>query len=88
MLRNKTAIECWNILKYKSESVIDNFFPLKKQRKRSKKKHLSKEKSCSYKLCGRFIGVPERMKSVQITKRHSMQLRLKLDNLKEDMNNN
>ena len=25
MLGNKTAIECWNILKYKIESIINNF---------------------------------------------------------------
>ena len=45
MLRNKTAIECWNILKYDEliESIIDKFVPLKKQGKRSRKKHLSKE---------------------------------------------
>ena len=43
MLMNKTAIECWNILKYEIESIIDKFVPLKKQGKRSKKKHLSKE---------------------------------------------
>ena len=43
MLMNKTAIECWNILKYEVESIIDNFFTLKKQGKRSRKKHLSKE---------------------------------------------
>ena len=43
MLRNKTAIECWNILKYEIESIIDQFVPLKKQRKWSRKKHLSKE---------------------------------------------
>ena len=43
MLMNKTAIECWNILKYEIESVIDKFVPLKKQGKWSKKKHLSKE---------------------------------------------
>ena len=29
MLMNKTAIECWNILKYEIESIIDTFFPLK-----------------------------------------------------------
>ena len=39
MLRNKTAIECWNIQKYK----IYQFVPLKKQGKQSRKKHLSKE---------------------------------------------
>ena len=31
MLMNKTAIECWNILKYEIESIIDKFDPLKKQ---------------------------------------------------------
>ena len=43
MLMNKTAIECWNILKYEIVSIIDKFAPLKKQGKRSRKKHLSKE---------------------------------------------
>ena len=41
MLMNKTAIECWSILKYEIESIIDQFVPLKK--KRSRNKHLSKE---------------------------------------------
>ena len=43
MLMNKTTIKCWNILKYEIESIIDKFIPLKKQGKRSRKKHLSKE---------------------------------------------
>ena len=43
MLMNKTAIECWNILKYEIESIIDKFVPLQKQGKRSRKRHLSKE---------------------------------------------
>ena len=43
MLMKKTAIECWNILKYEIESIIDKCVPLKKQGKRSRKKHLSKE---------------------------------------------
>ena len=43
MLKNKTATECWNIIKYEIESIIDKFVPLKKQEKRSRKKHLSKE---------------------------------------------
>ena len=33
MLINKTAIECWNILIYEIESIIDKFVPLKKQGK-------------------------------------------------------
>ena len=40
---NKTATECCNILKYEIESIIDKFVPLKKQGKRSRKKHLLKE---------------------------------------------
>ena len=43
MLMNKTAIECWNILKYKIESIIYKCVPLKNQGKRTRKKHLSKE---------------------------------------------
>ena len=34
MLMNKTAIECWNILKYEIESIIDKFVPFQKQGKR------------------------------------------------------
>ena len=41
--RNKTAIEFWNILKHELESFIDQIVPLKKQGKRSRKKHLSKD---------------------------------------------
>ena len=43
MLMNKTAIECWHILKYEIESIIDTFVPFQKQGKRCRKKHLSKE---------------------------------------------
>ena len=43
MLMNKTAIECWNILKYEIESIIDKCVPVKKQEKRTRKKQLSKE---------------------------------------------
>ena len=43
MLRNKSATECWNIMKYEIESIIEQFVPLKKQGKRSRDKHVSKE---------------------------------------------
>ena len=43
MLRHKTAVECWYILKFGIESVIDTFVPMKNQGKRSRKKHFSKE---------------------------------------------
>ena len=83
MLMNKTTTECWNILKYEIESIIDKFVL---EINTCQKKLL--EKQCSSKLCGRFIGVPERMKAMQITKRHLMQLQLKLDSLKEAVSKN
>ena len=43
-MKNKTATECWNILfKRGDDGAIDSFVRMKKQGKRSKKKHLSKE---------------------------------------------
>ena len=42
-MKNKTATECWNILRGKIDSAIYSFVPMKMQGKRSKKKHLSKE---------------------------------------------
>ena len=88
MLSKRTAIECWNVLKYEVESVIDQFVPEKKTRKMC---HLSKEAipKIAYKqTIGGFIGIPEWMKIAQITKRHLMELQLKLDNLKETMSKN
>ena len=43
MKNNLTATECWNILSWELDSAIDSHVPMKKQGKRSKKKHLSKE---------------------------------------------
>ena len=43
-MKNKTATECWNILRGELDSAIDSYVPMKKQGKRfMKKKHLSKE---------------------------------------------
>ena len=42
-MKNKTATECLNILRGEIDSAIDSFVPMKRQGKRSKKKHLSKE---------------------------------------------
>ena len=42
-MNNKTATECWNILRGELDSAIDSYVPMKKQGKRSKTKHLSKE---------------------------------------------
>ena len=42
-MKIKTTTECWNILTGELDSAIDSYVPMKKQGKRSKKKHLSKE---------------------------------------------
>ena len=42
-MENKTATECWNILRGALDSAMDSCVPMKKQGQRSKKKHLSKE---------------------------------------------
>ena len=42
-MKNKTATECWDISRGELDTAIDSYVPMKKQGKRSKKKHLSKE---------------------------------------------
>ena len=42
-MKNKTATACWDILRGELDTAIDSYVPMKKQGKRSKKKHLSKE---------------------------------------------
>ena len=42
-MKNKTATECWNILRWEIYSAIDGYVPMTEQGKRSKKEHLSKE---------------------------------------------
>ena len=82
MLRNKTVTECWNILKYEIEGIIDQFVPFKKQKKLFKK---IVYKQTMWRV---YIDVPESMKTTQITKRYLMQLRVILDNQKEAMSKN
>ena len=42
-MKNKTSRECWTILT--PDSDIDRYVPMKRQGKRSNKKHLSKKKA-------------------------------------------
>ena len=91
MLMNKTAIECWNILKYEIESIIDKFVPFQKQGKRCRKKHLSKDairKIMVKQTMWRVYRRTRKEETMQNTKRHLMQLQLKSDNLKEAMSKN
>ena len=72
-VKHKTATECWNILRGEIDSAIDSFVPMKKQGKRPKKKHLSKEafrRIRHKKICGGFINIRERIQIMWFTKRH------------------
>ena len=72
-MKNKTAIECWNISRGELDSAIDRYVPMKKQGKRSKKKQLSKEafeRLDINKICGGFINIREMIKMMKFTKRH------------------
>ena len=72
-MKNKTATECWNILRGEIDSAIDSYVPMKKQEKRSKKKHLSKEafrKIRHKQNMWRFINIRERINIMRLTKRH------------------
>ena len=42
-MKNKTSRECWTILRSEPDSAIDRYVPIKRQGKRSNKKHLSIE---------------------------------------------
>ena len=46
-MKNKTATECWNILRGELDSAIDSYVPMKKQGKRSKKS----VQETSFKIC-------------------------------------
>ena len=60
-MKNKTATECWNVLRSELDSAIIRYVPTKKQGKRSKKKHVSKGafrkiKYKQYNICCGFIN--------------------------------
>ena len=72
-MKNKTATGCWNILRGELDSAIDSYVPMKKQGKRSKKKHLSKEafrKIRHKQNMWRVYTHTERIKIMRLTKRH------------------
>ena len=72
-MKNKTATECWNILRSEQDSVIDRYVPMKKQGKRSMKNHRQKrlsERLDINNMCGRFISIRERKNIMKFTRRH------------------
>ena len=72
-MKNKTATECWNILRGELDRAIDSYVPMKKQGKRSKRnicqKRLSERLDINT-IYGGFINIRERIKIMKFTKRH------------------
>ena len=72
-MKNKTATECWDILRGELDTAIDSYVPMKKQGKLSKKKHLSKEAFIKMRYKQNmwwFINIRERIKIMKFTKKH------------------
>ena len=67
-MKNKTAAECWNIVRVELDNAIDSYVPMKKQGKRSKKnicqKRLSERLDIN-KICGGFINIRERIQIIR-----------------------
>ena len=61
-MKNKTATECWTILRSELDSAIDRYVPMKKQGKGLRRnicqKRLSERLGIN-KLCGGFINIRE-----------------------------
>ena len=72
-MKNKTATECWNILRGELDSAIDSFVPMKSKgngrRRNICQKRLSERLDIN-KICGGFINIRERIKIMWFTKRH------------------
>ena len=72
-MKNKTATECWNILRGEIDSAIDSCVPMKSkgngQRRNICQKRLSERLDIN-KICGGFINIRERIKIMWFTKRH------------------
>ena len=71
-MNNKTATECWNIFRGELDRAIDSYVPMK-SKGNGLKKHLSKRRSerlDTNKICGGFINIWGRIKSMMLTKRH------------------
>ena len=71
-MKNKTATECWNILRGELDSAIDSYVPMKKgnglrinifQNRLSERLYINK-------ICGGFLNIRERIKIMMLTTRH------------------
>ena len=72
-MKNKTATECWNILRGELDSAMDSYVPMKNKgnglRRNIFQKRLSERLDIN-KICGGFINIRERINIMMLTKRH------------------
>ena len=74
-MKNKTATECWNILREELDRAIDSYVPIKSKgnalRRNICQKRLSERWDINnIPVCGGFINIRERIKIMWFTKRH------------------
>ena len=60
-MKNKTAAECWNIVRGELDNAIDSYVPMKKQGKRSLRRNTCQKRLSERldinKICGGFINI-------------------------------
>ena len=73
-MKNKTATECWNILRGEIDSAIDSFVPMKKSKGNGRRRNICQKRLSEglyiNKICGGFINIRERIQIMWFTKRH------------------
>ena len=72
-MKNKTAVECWNIVSGELDNAIDSYAPKKSKgngiRRHICQKRLSERLDIN-KICGGFLHIRERIQIMMLTKRH------------------
>ena len=72
-MKNKTATECWEILRGELDTAIDSYVPMQSKgnalRRNICQKRLS-ERCDINKVCDGFINIRERIKIMKFTKKH------------------
>ena len=72
-MNNKTATECWNILRGELDGAIDSYVPIKSKGNGLKRNICQKRRSERLninKICCGFINILGRIKIMMLTKRH------------------
>ena len=73
-MKNKTATECWNILRGELDSAIDSYVPMNICKGNGLKRNICQRRLSKRlvinKGCGGFINIRGRLKIMKFTKKH------------------